>query len=145
MKTTQKILKVKRVSEDAKIPCYAHEGDAALDLFSREKIIFKVGEKHSVPTGIAMEIPVGHAGLIWEKSGLAMNHGLKTLGGVVDATYRGEVMVGMINLSQEEYILEKGHKVAQMIIQKVENVVVDEVENLTDTSRGEHGFGSTGK
>ena len=141
----QKILKVKRISEDAKIPCYAHEGDAALDLFSRERIIFKPGEKHSVPTGIAMEIPEGHAGLIWEKSGLAMNHGLKTLGGVVDATYRGEVFVGMINLSGEEYVLEKGHKVAQMIIQKVENVVVDEVDNLSDTSRGEGGFGSSGK
>jgi len=141
----QKILKVKRISEDAKMPSYAHEGDAALDLFSRAQITFKPGEKHSVPTGIAMEIPEGHAGLIWDKSGLAINQGLKTLGGVVDATYRGEVMVGMINLSNQEYVLEKGHKVAQMIIQKVEHVIVDEVENLSDTSRGEGGFGSTGK
>lgn len=141
----QKILKVKRISEDTKLPSYAHEGDAALDLFSREKIIFKPGEKHTVPTGVVMEIPEGHAGLIWDKSGLSINQGLKTLGGVVDATYRGEVMVGIINLSNQEYVLEKGHKVAQMIIQKVEHVIVDEVENLSDTSRGEGGFGSTGK
>jgi len=139
------ILKVKRLTEDAKIPIYSHPGDAGLDLFSREKVIFKTGEKFSVRTGIAVEIPDGYVGLIWDKSGLAINHGLKTLGGVVDSGYRGEVMVGIINLSQKEYILERGSKVAQMIIQKFERVVIDESDELSETPRGESGFGSTGK
>jgi len=138
-------LKIKKVHKDAVVPFYAHKGDAALDLYAVQEITLAPNERWAIPTGVAMEIPKGCVGLIWDKSGLSMNNGLKTLGGVVDATYRGEVMVGMINLSDKKYTIEKGHKVAQMIIQKKETVSVVEVEKLSETKRGKGGFGSTGK
>ncbi len=138
-------LKIKKMHPDATIPHIAHEGDAGFDLISPEKFVVTPGERVSVPTGIAMEIPYGYAGLIWEKSGLSHKYGLKTMGGVIDAGYRGEVKVGMINLSKETYTFEKGHKIAQMIIQKVEDVVVEEVDELSTSERGTGGFGSTGK
>ena len=138
-------LKIKKLHPDAKIPKYAHHDDAGFDLFTPENTFVKKGERVAVPTGLAMEIPEGFVGLIWDKSGLAIKHGIKTLGGVIDSTYRGEVLVGVINLSGGDYVFEKGHKVAQMIIQKKETVDFEEVKELTDTVRGEGGFGSTGK
>jgi dUTP pyrophosphatase len=138
-------IKIKRLREDAKIPQYAHPGDAGFDLYAAEDVTLAPNERAGVSTGIAMEIPEGHVGLIWDKSGLSIKHGLKTLGGVVDSGYRGEVMVGIINLSDAEYTIRKGEKVAQMIIQRKETIAVEEVESLSDTARGEGGFGSTGK
>jgi dUTP pyrophosphatase len=138
-------LKIKKLHPDAKLPRYEKEGDAAFELFALEDTTIEPDERVSVPTGIAMEIPYGCVGLIWDKSGLSHKHGLKTLGGVVDAGYRGEVRVGIINLSKEPYTFEKGHKVAQMIVQKREEMVIEEVEELSDSERGEGGFGSTGK
>ncbi len=138
-------LRIKKLSADVTLPQYAHRGDAALDLYANVAVTLQPGEKTAVPTGIAMEIPDGYVGLIWDKSGIAIKGGLKTLGGVVDSTYRGEVLVGIINLSQEVYTFERGHKVAQMIIQKKEDVVIEEVSELSETARGEGGFGSTGK
>ncbi len=139
------ILKIKKLSPDVKIPSYGHIGDAAFDLCAREAVTILPMERKQVATGLAMEIPEGYVGLIWDKSGISHKGGLKTLGGVVDATYRGEIMVGVINLSKENYTFEKGHKVAQMIIQKTEGVTIEEVENLSDTARGAGAFGSTGK
>ncbi len=139
------VLKIKKIKEGGMVPQYAHRGDAALDLFASEAVTLAPMERKAIPTGIAMEIPEGFVGLIWDKSGLSMKNGLKTLGGVVDSTYRGEVLVGMINLSQEAYTFEAGHKIAQMIIQKKEDVLVEEMTELSDTARGERGFGSTGK
>ena len=139
------ILKIKKVHKDAVIPKYAHHDDAGFDLFVPENIILKKGERLGIPTGIAMEIPEGYVGLIWDKSGLSIKYGMKTLGGVIDSTYRGEVLVGMVNLSGGDYVFEKGHKIAQMIIQKKETVDFEEVSELSDTARGEGGFGSTGK
>ena len=141
MSLTLKIKKLKDVTS----PKYEHPGDAGLDLFAAEATLLKSGERSAVPTGIAMEIPEGYVGLIWDKSGLSMKHGLKTIAGVIDSGYRGEVLVGMINLGKEDYLLEKNHKVAQMIIQKKEKVIVEEVESLSETKRGAHGFGSSGK
>ena len=138
-------LKIKKLNVDAKMPFYAHNDDAGFDLFVAENITVKKGQRFGVPTGIAMEIPEGYVGLIWDKSGLSIKHGIKTLGGVVDSQYRGEILVGIINLSEGDYTFEKGHKVAQMIIQKKEFVDFEEVEELSDTSRGIGGFGSTGK
>jgi dUTP pyrophosphatase len=138
-------LKIKRLHADAKIPVYSHHDDAGFDLFSIDNITLKKGERAMVPTGIAMEIPEGHVGLVWDKSGLAMKHGIKTIGGVVDSQYRGEIIIGVMNLSKEDYTFEKGHKIAQMIIQKKEFVDFEEVPELSDTTRGEGGFGSTGK
>ncbi len=139
------ILKVKKLHPDAIIPKYAHFDDAGFDLFALEDTVIKAGERGVVKTGLAMEIPTGYVGLIWDKSGVALKHGIKTLGGVIDSTYRGESLLAMINLSKEDYIFQKGHKVAQMIIQKKETVEFQEVQELNETKRGEGGFGSTGK
>lgn len=138
-------IKVKKLHPDAIVPKIAHLGDAGCDLFAVEEVTLKPGERGQVPTGLALAIPDGYVGLIWDKSGLSHKGGIKTLGGVVDSGYRGEILVGVINLSEESYTFEKGHKVAQMLIQKVESPTFEEVEELSDTSRGEGGFGSTGK
>ena len=138
-------LKIKRLSEDAKLPNYHYEGDAALNLYSIENILLKPNEHIGIKTGIAAAVPEGHAGLIWDRSGLSMKHGIKTLGGVVDSGYRGEILVGVINMSKIDYQVQKGDKIAQMLIQKVGNVAVEEVSEFNETQRGEKGFGSSGK
>ena len=127
------------------MPKYALPGDACFDLFAAETTTIAPGDRVQVKTGLKMEIPDGYVGFIWDKSGLSHKGGLKTLGGVIDSSYRGEVMVGMINLSKEPYNFEKGHKVAQMAIQKREDVSIVEVDSLSETSRGDGAFGSTGK
>lgn len=139
------ILKVKKLNQEAVIPQYAKTDDAGLDLFSITDVELLPGERKQIGTGIAMEIPEGFVGLIWDKSGLSHKFGLKTMGGVIDSGYRGEVQVGMINLGTEKYIFAKGHKIAQMIIQKKETVEITEVSDLNDTDRGAGAFGSTGK
>jgi len=138
-------LKVKRLCAEAKLPSYAYPGDAGFDLCASGERVLQVGEYGAVPTGLAFEIPEGFVGLIWDKSGLSIKKGLKTLAGVVDSGYRGEVLVGMINLGKEPHIFKGGEKVAQMLIQKVERPEIMEVENLNETQRGEKGFGSSGK
>lgn len=138
-------IKVKKLHKDAKLPTYAHHGDAGFDLFSIESVNIPVGARVLVGTGVAIEIPDGYVGLIWDKSGLSMVHGLKNLGGVIDAGYRGEIKAGVVNLSDEDYTITAGHKVAQMLIQKVERADIKEITDLSDTSRGHGGFGSTGK
>ena len=138
-------LEIKLLNDKAKIPNYAHKGDAGFDLFSISKVLVKKNSRAEVKTGIAMKIPKGCVGLIWDKSGLAIKFGIKTLGGVIDSGYRGEVIVGVYNTSNEDYVFEEGHKVAQMLIQKVENPQIKIVKELDSTSRGEGGFGSTGK
>jgi len=139
------ILKIKKLHKDAKMPSYAHHDDAGFDLCAIENTTVKAGERFAVPTGIAMEIPEGFVGLVWDKSGLAMKHGIKTIAGVVDSTYRGEMLVCIINLSDKDYTFEKGHKVAQMIIQRKEKMEFVEADELSGTLRGADGFGSTGK
>lgn len=138
-------IKVKKVQSDAVLPSFAHPGDAGMDLFALEDTVVLPEEVTKVRTGIAMQIPDGYVGLCWDKSGISIKHGIKTLGGVIDAGYRGEVIVGLINLGKEAYTFEKGHKIAQMLIQKVAHPEIEEAEELSDTSRGEGGFGSTGK
>lgn len=138
-------LKIKKLHPNAKLPTYAHSGDAGFDLYAIESVIIPVGARILIGTGLAMEIPDGFVGLIWDKSGLSMVHGLKNLGGVIDAGYRGEIKVGVVNLSKEDYTIIAGHKVAQMLIQKVERAEIKEVVELHGTLRGHGGFGSTGK
>jgi len=138
-------IKITKLHPDAKIPQYAHHNDAGMDLFCVETITINPGERLQIKTGIAMEIPDGYVGLVWDKSGLSHKFGLRTLGGVVDSGYRGEIMVGMYNLSTEPYVFEVGHKVAQMLIQKVEQPSIVEVEELSESVRGDKAFGSTGK
>jgi dUTP pyrophosphatase len=138
-------LKVKKVHPEAKLPNYAHPHDAGMDLFALEEVNIKPGETARIRSGIAIEIPEGYVGLCWDKSGLSMKNGIKVLAGVIDSGFRGELVMGVINLGKEEYVFEKGHKVMQMLIQPVEIVDIMESEELSDTSRGEGGFGSTGK
>lgn len=140
-----KQIKIIKVNYDAKLPSYAHKEDAGMDFYSNENdYLLKVGERKGFSTGIKMEIPDGYAGLIWDKSGLALKNGIKTMGGVIDSTYRGEIVIIVINLGQSEYLVEKGSKIAQMIIQKIEYFKMSLENNINETSRGEKGFGSTG-
>jgi dUTP pyrophosphatase len=136
-------LKVKRLHPEAKLPVYGHPGDAGLDLFSVVDRDLAPGEVFAVPTGIQIAVPAGHAGLVWDKSGISLK-GVHRLAGVVDAGYRGEVQVVMINLGDRPFAVKKGMKIAQMLVQPVAAVAVVESESLDDTSRGEGGFGSTG-
>lgn len=138
-------VKIKKLHHEAKIPHYAHHGDAGMDLFAVESFELEPGERKSVGVGIALEIPHGYVGLIMDKSGISHKYGIKSFGGVIDAGYRGEIHVGIMNLSDKFFILEKGHKIAQLLIQKIEYAELEEADILEDTSRGSGGFGSTGK
>ena len=137
-------LKIKRISPEAKLPHYSHPGDAGLNIYSNEELIVPAHERRIISTGIAMAIPNGYVGLIWDRSSISSQFGLKMLGGVVDAGYRGEIKVIIHNLTSQPFHVEKGLKIAQMLIQSVEQKEVIEVEELEDTERGMGGFGSTG-
>lgn len=137
-------IRVKKLHPDAKVPAFAHPGDAGMDLYSVADMTLTPGERGSVPTGIAIELPDGYVSLVWDKSGPSHKFGVKTLGGVLDSGYRGEYLIGLINLGQEPFEIRKGQKVAQLLIQKVERPEIEEAAELGDTSRGAGGFGSTG-
>lgn len=138
-------LKIVKLYQDAVLPTYAHPGDAGLDLYSYEDYVLRPWERRGVSTGIKMEIPVGFVGLVWDKSGRALREGLHTLAGVVDAGYRGEIQVVLENLGNSPIEIKKGTKLAQMLIQAVEQATILEARELSDTSRGEGAFGSTGQ
>lgn len=138
-------LKVKKLHPDAVIPSYSHEGDAAFDLSSVDEYVLNPGERVTVKTGLQMEIPKGYWGNIRDRSGVAAKYSVHTLAGVVDSHYRGEIGVVLINLGSENYQIEKGDRVAQMVIQSHETCEIEEVLELSETTRGEDGFGSTGK
>ena len=138
-------IEIKKIHPDAIIPRYAHSGDAGLDLFTIESLELETGERKTMPLGLAVEIPNGYVGLIWDKSGLSHKYGIKSFGGVIDSGYRGEVHIGVINLSDKFFSFEKGHKIGQLLIQKIEQVDFEEVDELSDSIRGAGGFGSTGK
>lgn len=138
-------IKIKKLEPNAITPTYAHALDAGMDMYAVEVVTVAPGERVQVRTGIAMEIPDGYVGLVWDKSSLSHTHGLKTVGGVIDAGYRGEIKIGVINMSTVSYTFEVGHKVAQLLIQKIEQPTIITVDTLNDSSRGVGGFGSTGK
>ncbi len=137
------VLTVKRIHPEAKLPVYGHPGDAGLDLFSVVDRDLAPGEVFAVPTGIQIAVPAGHVGLVWDKSGISLK-GVHRLAGVIDAGYRGEVQVVLINLGQAPFALRAGMKIAQLLVQPVQAVEVVESGTLDDTSRGQGGFGSTG-
>lgn len=138
-------LKIQRIS-DVPLPNYAHPGDAGLDLYSAEDYVLKAGERKLISTGVKIAVPLGYEAQIRPKSGLAVKYGLSIVNtpGTIDSGYRGAVGVICINHGQEDIKIEKNKKIAQMIINKVENAEIEEVDELDDTSRGEGGFGSTG-
>ncbi len=137
-------IQVKKLHPDAKIPNFAHPGDAGMDLYSVADMTLKPGERASIPTGIAIALPEGYVSLVWDKSGVSHKNGIKTLGGVLDSGYRGEYLIGLVNLSQEDFEIKVGQKIAQLLIQKVEHPEVEEVAELDETARGDGRFGSTG-
>ena len=137
-------INIKKLYENSKVPTFAHSSDAGMDLYTPNRIEIGPMQRVRIGTGIAFEIPDGYVGLIWDKSGVSYRQGLKLLGGVVDSGYRGEVLIGVINLSTETIVFEAGEKVAQMLIQKVERPEFIAVDELTDTERGTGAFGSTG-
>lgn len=139
-------LEVKKLDPQAKLPAYALPGDAGLEFFALEDFVVPANSrKPGIRTGVAVAIPDGYVGLFWDKSGLAAKHGLKVMAGVIDSSYRGELLLTLLNTSDTDYAFKKGEKVMQMLVQKVERVEIKEVENLSETTRGEGGFGSTGK
>ncbi len=139
---------VAEVAEGAKLPRYAHDGDAGCDLVAVERVeLSPGGGRGIVPCGIALAIPEGYAGFVLPRSGLAMNHGVTCLNapGLIDAGYRGEVRVILVNTDPSTpYVVEPGDRVAQLVIQRVEQAAFRRVALLDATSRGEGGFGSTG-
>lgn len=137
-------IKIKKLSADAIIPRYANPSDAGMDFFARENAQVSPGERKLISTGIALAIPPGYVGLIWDKSGIATKFGIKTMAGVIDAGYRGEIKILVHNLSTTPYTFEKGSKVAQLLIQPVEQRSLIVVDELDETERGEGGFGSSG-
>src|SRR5262252_205803 len=140
-------LLVKLLDERLTIPQYRHPGDAGLDLPSRIDIVIEPGERATVPTGLAVAIPPRHAGLVLPRSGLASRHGIALVNspGLIDSGYRGEVAVVLINTDKKEpFRISRGDRIAQLVIQRVEGVVLTQVKDLDDTSRGGGGFGSTG-
>jgi len=139
-------LLVKRINKEAILPFYAHEGDAGLDLFSVEEVLIKPMERKLIATGIKIQLPPNTEGQVRPRSGLALAHGITLLNspGTIDGGYRGEIKILMINLGQENFLIKKGMKIAQMVIKPIEQVLIKEVVELKDTERGEGGFGSTG-
>lgn len=138
-------LQFKQLHPDAKLPSYGHSTDAGMDLYTIEEILFQPGEQKFIPTGLAMNLPEGYAALVWDKGSIGFNKGLKSLGGVLDSGYTGEIIISLINLSHTTQVIEKGAKCAQLLIQKVEYCNIEWTDTLLDSSRGEGGFGSTGK
>jgi len=140
-------LRIKLLDDGIPLPRYQHAGDAGLDLPSRVDLIIEPGERAMVPTGIAVAIPDGYAGFVLPRSGLASRHGIALVNspGLVDSGYRGEMSVVMINTDKHEaFHIKRGDRIAQLVIQKVEDVSIIRVDELDETSRGAGGFGSTG-
>lgn len=137
-------IKIKKLHPDAIIPNYAHETDAGMDLYSIEEITIPAGERVVIGTGIAIELPKDYVVLVWDKSGLAANHGITTMAGVGDSGYRGEYKIILLNTSYDNYTIKKHQKIAQILIQKIERLKIKETNHLSDSSRGKDGFGSTG-
>lgn len=140
---------IKKLNDKAIIPTYGTEYAAGADLYAcmDEAVVINPGETHFVKTGLAMEIPVGYAGLIYARSGLACKKGLAPANkvGVIDSDYRGEIMVALHNHSCEPVTVESGERIAQLVITPYITAAFHQVDELDDTERGEGGFGSTGR
>lgn len=141
-------LPVARLDENAVLPTRAHPGDAGLDLYACEAAHIGPGERWSVGTGVAVEIPAGHAGLVLPRSGLAKNHGIALVNGpgLIDSGYRGEIRVLLLNTDPAEvFRVAPGDRIAQLVIAPIALAEPIEREALADSTRGESGFGSSGR
>jgi dUTP pyrophosphatase len=139
-------LQVRRLDPEVPLPTYAHAGDAGLDLAAAADVELQPGARAAVPTGLAVAISAGWVGLVHPRSGLARRHGIPVANapGTIDAGYRGEVQVLLVNLGDEPVTLRRGERVAQLLLQRVGTARVVEVDDLDATTRGDGGFGSTG-
>jgi len=139
-------IKVKRLDPDLPIPRKATDGSSGFDIYSRVDQIINPGEFKGIPAGIVLEIPKGYEVQVRPRSGLALKHGIGILNspGTIDSDYRGEVVVILFNLSKEPFGVKKGDRIAQIVPVKLPEVKLVEADNLTETSRGSGGFGSTG-
>lgn len=137
-------IQIKKINKDAKLPSYAHPGDVGMDVYSLEDTTIEPGGHHIFYVGFAMEFPDGFAAIVKDKGGVS-KAGVHTMGGVYDAGYRGEYNIHLVNLSSEPYTVETGDKIAQIIIYPVEIADIAEVDELSESVRGEGRFGSTGK
>lgn len=138
---------IKRLDRSVELPTYAYEGDAGLDLRSNETIYIHPFERVLIPTGLAIALPDGYAGFVQPRSGMALKRGLTIANtpGLIDAHYRGELKVIAVNIDARETIhIERGERIAQLVIQRVPVVHLNEVEELDQTDRGCGGFGSSG-
>lgn len=141
-------LRFRRLSEEAQPPTQAHEGDAGYDLYASESALLGPGQRASVGTGIAVAIPDGCAGLVLPRSGLARKHGigLANAPGLIDSGYRGELRVLLLNADRsEEFQVDRGDRIAQLVLVRYESPPLEEADELDETARGEGGFGSTGR
>lgn len=140
-------LEVLIIAEDGFLPQYAKPGDAGADLRSTEDVELAAGARALVKTGIRIALPVGLVGLIHPRSGLAVKHGITVLNapGTIDAGYRGEIMVPLYNSSNESFSISRGDRIAQLLFQSVEVARFIEVTELPESSRGDTGFGSSGR
>lgn len=139
---------VRRLDPDIPLPAYAHPGDAGVDLVTTVDAVVAPGERVLLPTGLAIALPAGYAALVHPRSGLAVRHGVSLVNapGTVDAGYRGEIKVSLVNHDPRDAVtLRRGDRIAQLVVQKVEHAVFHEVEALPGSDRGEGGFGSSGR
>lgn len=139
-------VRVQRLDPDLPLPSYAHPGDAGADLYSAQDVLLEPASRVIVRTGIAIELPMGFVGLVHPRSGLAAKQGVTVLNapGTVDAGYRGEVMVILVNHGSAAVKISRGDRIAQLVVQRVERAHFHAVENLPDSVRGTGGHGSTG-
>lgn len=138
---------IKMLDQGIEPPAYAQPGDAGADLRSRVDLTLEPGERALVPTGVAIALPEGFVGLVHPRSGLAAKHGITIVNapGTVDSGYRGELMVCLLNTDRSQpFVIQRGDRIAQLVIQKFEAATFNVVESLSETERGTAGFGSTG-
>jgi len=142
-------LPVLRLDPDLPLPAYARDGDAGIDLLARDGVVLAPGGGRAlVPTGVAIALPPGYAGFVQPRSGLALRHGVTCLNspGLIDSGYRGELKVVLVNTDpKEEFVVTRGERIAQLVVQAVETVRFVEVTDLDASDRGDRGFGSTGR
>ena len=138
---------LRRLDPGLPLPGYAHPGDAGADVYAAAQVTLEPGERALVPTGVALALPEGYVGLVHPRSGLAARHGISLVNapGTVDAGYRGEILVNLINLDpREAFTVHRGDRIAQLVVQQVATVDFVEVDSLPETSRGDTGHGASG-
>lgn len=137
-------IKIKKLKEEAKLPSYAHPGDVGMDVYAMEEVTIQPGEHYRFYHGFAFEVPEGYGVFVKDKSSIS-KAGLHTMGGIFDAGFRGEYNTHLVNLSNEPYTVEVGDKVSQLVVMQIPRAELLEVEELSESARGEGQFGSTGK